>query len=146
MHPRKPRQVGMTLIELMVTLAVALLLLLIAVPMFSRFTGSNQLTASSNALSTHLQLARSEAIKRGTGVTICASGDGATCAGTNYWELGWIVFVDGQTPGVVDTTASATEPADTIIAVYEDRGGTLEITSSNNGVRFNTDGTMSVVN
>ena len=80
---------GFTLIELMVTLAVAAVLITVAVPNFRMFMVNNRLASQANDLITALSVARSEAVKRGGNVTVCASSDGATCTGT--WAQGWIV-------------------------------------------------------
>lgn len=93
---------GFTLVELVVTLAVAAVLLVLAAPFYTKITERNTLNAVSTLLSGHMQLARSEAIKRGGPVTLCPSGDGTTCAGTTRWELGWLVFRDDGAAGQVD--------------------------------------------
>lgn len=133
-HNRK-QQAGLTLVELMVTLAVALVLLLIAAPMFSSFVASNTLTTASNLLASHMHLARSEAVKRGTPVTLCPSGDGATCAGTTQWSLGWLVFVDAGTPGQVDA-------GDTLLAISPNVEGDVSIQVSETYIRYRNDGTI----
>ena len=92
--PRRPRARGFTLMELMVTIAVLALLVAIGVPTFRDATLGSRLSAAANNLLASVQLARSEAIKRNQPITLCASSDGATCAGTGDWEQGWIV-VDG---------------------------------------------------
>jgi type IV fimbrial biogenesis protein FimT len=53
---------------------------------------NNRLSTASNDFITTLAMARSEAVKRGEGVTICSSTDQATCTSSN-WNLGWIVMV-----------------------------------------------------
>jgi type IV fimbrial biogenesis protein FimT len=87
---------GFTLIELMITIAVAAILLTIAVPNFQMFVMNNRMASQANDLITALSLARSEAVKRAANVTVCASSDGATCTGT--WEQGWIVRDAAGTP------------------------------------------------
>ena len=67
---------GFTLIELMVTLAVAIVILAVGIPVFSTMIANNRAAADSNALVTALQFARSEAVKRSAQVRVCA-GDGA---------------------------------------------------------------------
>ncbi len=87
---------GFTLIELMITLAVVGILLMVGVPSLKTFMQGNQLIASTNELISALHVARSEAIKLNTRVSICESSDGASCDTTGSWKNGWIVFVDGN--------------------------------------------------
>ena len=48
---------------------------------------------------TAFNLARMEAIRRGTPVSVCASADQASCSGANDWASGWIVFTDANGSG-----------------------------------------------
>jgi type IV fimbrial biogenesis protein FimT len=50
-----------------------------------------------------MSFARSEAIKRNTRVNVCKSADGLTCATTGNWDVGWIVHVDTNGNGQVDS-------------------------------------------
>src|SRR5277367_3145724 len=93
---------GFTLVEVVVTVAVAAILLSIAVPSFRYVTNSNRIAGESNGLVGDLQFARAEAIKEGRTVTVCVSTDGANCTGSTSWEGGWIVFSDPTNFGVVD--------------------------------------------
>lgn len=85
------RQRGMTVVELMIVTVVLAVILLIGVPTFRDASLGSRLAAAANDLLASVQLARSEAIKRNQTVTLCASADGATCAGGGGWEQGWIV-------------------------------------------------------
>jgi type IV fimbrial biogenesis protein FimT len=89
------KQQGLTLIELMVTLAVAIILVTVGMPLFSGIVANNRATAQTNDLVSALKLARSEAVKRSATVS-------ARRAGAN-WTDGWLVFVDDNGDGVDDT-------------------------------------------
>jgi type IV fimbrial biogenesis protein FimT len=88
------RQQGLTLIELMVTLAAAIILIAVGMPLFSGVAANNRATAQTNALVSAIKLARSEAVKRGANVSIAATG--------SNWVNGWTVFVDANSNGAVD--------------------------------------------
>ncbi|MCG6965331.1 MAG: GspH/FimT family pseudopilin [Chromatiaceae bacterium] len=92
---------GFTLVELMVTLAMAIILLAVGMPLFSSVVGSNRAAAQVNDLVSALKLARSEAVKRATAVTVCSSDDGG-CGDAGGWTNGWIVYVDANDDGAVD--------------------------------------------
>ena len=62
-------------------------------------TRSVRLTSAANDLFASLLLARSEAIKRSSRVTLCKSADGTACSSTGGWEQGWIVFHDKSSHG-----------------------------------------------
>jgi len=82
------KQSGFTLIELMVVISILAILLGIGVPSFRATIEGNRITTVANDLVGALQFARSEAVKRGTNVTLCSSNDQATCSGG--WVNGWV--------------------------------------------------------
>lgn len=95
---KNAQQKGFTLIELMVTLAIAAILLTVAIPSFSDLIRTNRLTTKTNLFTTGLNLARSEAVKRNVKVVMC-KGSGGTCNSTDKWEDGWLVFADTDDGG-----------------------------------------------
>jgi type IV fimbrial biogenesis protein FimT len=96
------KQTGFTLIELMVTLSVLAILLTIGIPNLQMFIQNSRLQSQSTALVGDFNYARSEAVRRGSPMAVCASADGATCSGALTWETGWIVFNDANTNSDVD--------------------------------------------
>ncbi len=85
-------QNGFTIYELMIVLTIIGIILAMGVPSFTEFTQNSRLTSTANDLLASFQVARSEAARAKSNITICASADGATCGGT--LNDGWIVFVD----------------------------------------------------
>ena len=102
---------GFTLVELMVTLAIAAILLTVAVPGFQSFILNARRTTLANDLVLALAYAKSEAVKRGVRVTVCSRQDDTTCAGSTTWDTGWLVFVDNNGDGVIDS-------GDLVLQVY----------------------------
>jgi type IV fimbrial biogenesis protein FimT len=61
---------GFTLIELMIVVALVAIMATIALPSFTEFTASQRIRAGASALYDSLLLARSEAVKRNTSVSM----------------------------------------------------------------------------
>ena len=78
---------GFSLIELMVTIAVAAVLMAWAAPNFVEFRRNSALTSTTNTLTAALNSARSEAMKHSAFAMVVPQ-DNAN------WATGWRVFVD----------------------------------------------------
>ncbi|VTU33769.1 putative major pilin subunit [Variovorax sp. PBS-H4] len=94
---------GFTLIELMVTLAVAAILMTIAAPSFLAFQRNSELTSAANGLVATIAAARGEAMKSGMYAMIVPA-DGAA------WSSGWVAFIDK------DANRAFTASADQVIS------------------------------
>lgn len=119
---------GFTLIELMVTLGVLAVLVSIAAPSFNTMIQNNRMTTRANDLVTALQLARSEAIKRGTAVTVTATG--------GNWNSGWTVATGGTDLRVYPAAAGT--------ITFTETGGRTTISYQSNGIASNGPLTMNV--
>lgn len=132
-------QVGFTLIELMVTLAVAAVLVGIAAPSFNTMILNNRATSLGDEVAGAMSLARSEAVKRGTRVSVCASSNGTSCTGS--WNQGFIVFVD---TAASDLANAPVVEANNIIQVWGGLDPRAQVTqaSARSFVRFTANGSM----
>ena len=118
---------GFTLYELMVTMAVASIIISFGVPGFQNYIQSSRSVTHTNDLVTALNLGRSEATRRGSPIDLCASTDAATCSGSNDWSTGWI----------------ARTPAGDVLRTWPARsGGAAVLTSNVSSVRFQARGSL----
>ncbi len=93
---------GFTLIELLIVVVILVVGATLALPSFRSLLANNQTTTGSNELLTALNLARTEALKRGRPVVLCGSADGAACDAD--WAAGWMVVNDESAAGNSDVT------------------------------------------
>src|SRR5688572_19847822 len=86
---------GFTLWELLCTLGIAGVAVTAGVPLFRAFVLDARMTADVNAWVLAVQLARSEAAKRGRPVIVCPTDDRVRCGGEDLpLRGGWMVFVN----------------------------------------------------
>ena len=130
------RMSGFTLVEIMISIAVVAILLTIGIPSFRYVTNSNRIAGEINGLLGDMQYARAEAVKEGRPVTVCVSADGATCAGVNTWQSGWIVFSD------VNGNAAVDAATDVVLRVQTPFSSTDTFVATNavGAVTFNREG------
>jgi type IV fimbrial biogenesis protein FimT len=115
---------GLTLIELLVAIAVLAVLLTVAVPSFDNARLGTNLVSFTNTLLAHLQLARSEAIKRNARVALCKSADGSTCMATGGWDQGWIIFHDANNNGSREDSETVIQRGETLATGFSLTGNT----------------------
>jgi type IV fimbrial biogenesis protein FimT len=94
---------GFTLIELLVVMTISAILLAVGVPMFQSTIASMRASEGANSLVASLELARTEALRRGTTVSVCrvtstapTACDGSASGGFAAGDLaaGWMVYAD----------------------------------------------------
>ncbi|WP_018649176.1 MULTISPECIES: GspH/FimT family pseudopilin [unclassified Thioalkalivibrio] len=78
---RQTRRKGFSLVELMITITALVILISLAIPHFSTHVENHRTSATTNELVNALNLARSEAVRRGRPAAVCPDG--------NDWEGGW---------------------------------------------------------
>ncbi|MCB1782215.1 MAG: GspH/FimT family pseudopilin [Candidatus Competibacteraceae bacterium] len=126
------RKLGFTLIELIITVALVAIIVTLGVPTFQGMIRNNRIIVHTNDFISSLNLARSEANKRGRRVALCKSdktdniitcttANNCCTTSTGDWENGWVVFVDANNNASVDA-------GDTVLRVHGswDNGDTLQ--------------------
>ncbi len=102
-----PSQRGLTLIELMVTIALLALLLGLAAPAFSEWTRNAQVRTVTDALQSGARLAQAEAVRRNrqvvfflTNTATCNTATGPAADGS-FWAIRTVPLVAGDAVEVV---------------------------------------------
>jgi type IV fimbrial biogenesis protein FimT len=117
----------------------------IGLPTFKYVTGANRMATEVNALLGDMQYARSEAVKEGQFVVVCASNVAAAgtqggCSGSGSWASGWIVFAD------VNNNQTFNTGSDILLRVQPGFTGTDTFVGDNSlsAASFNREGFLSV--
>lgn len=117
----------------MVTLAVVGILAVVAVPAMQALVNGNRLAGATGEMTSALQLARSEAVRRSARVTVCRSSDGETCEDGTDWE-NWIVIGRDN----AESDATGTEVIDVIRR--ETVAGPVQVSGPATGIEFRPSG------
>ena len=111
----RPATEGLSLWELLWCLGIAGAVLALAAPSFGDLLLDSRRRADINAFVTAIQLARSEAAKRGEAVVLCKTRDGAVCGGDEIrYDTGWMVFANTD-----DERPPHRGPADPLLLRYQ---------------------------
>ena len=93
------RDVGFTLLETLVVVAVLAVLLGLAVPGLSGWRERQQLQVQAEDFWGSLMLARAQALLHQQHVTVCPASSAGACDAAEGWHAGWLVFVDANRNG-----------------------------------------------
>lgn len=104
------RRNGFSLVELMITVALAAIVLAAGLPSFRSLIQNNRITTQANTLVTSLNFARNEAIRSAGNVTVCPrNANGTACQNSGDWAEGWLVIdANGQVLRVTDALTGQT--------------------------------------
>ncbi len=92
--PRRYGELAFTVWELLCSLAIVAIIVSTATPAMQNVILDAKLRASVRTFVAAVQLARTEAAKRGRTVVLCQSPDLSTCGQNFDYTAGWIVFAD----------------------------------------------------
>ncbi|MGJ8581158.1 MAG: GspH/FimT family pseudopilin [Psychromonas sp.] len=118
---------GFTLIEMLITIAIAAILLTIVVPSFNSIIESSKERATRDTLASAVYTAKQQSQSERVNVYLCATADGASCKNTTDWGSDWLIYQDDDSSGDYNNS-------DTIIANFNTK--TTLITSSSEEVKF----------
>lgn len=127
---------GYSLLQLIITLAVASILLRIGIPHWGRLVENNLIIAERQQFFALLQFARQTAIMQNQTITLCPSQDSIQCS-EDYasWHTGYMVFADTNGNKQRELTETRLHISDTA------RTGVLIQTSSGRrAIRYQMDG------
>ena len=94
--------------EMIILMTIIGIIAAVAMPNAGSYIENNRMSAAVTEMTSTLQLARSESVGRNVPVSICAANaNGTACnefqGASNEWEIGWVVFLDPDADGLLDS-------------------------------------------
>jgi type IV fimbrial biogenesis protein FimT len=139
---------GFTLLELIVAISIAGILMAMAIPSFKDMIRNSRLTTYANEMVTSLNLARSEAVKRGVSVSVRKSSSITGCTPTYWSTCGWNVFVDDGAGTAANKDNGVLDTGEQILRTYPALPTSFTLAGNNNFVnfiRYQADGTSTTL-
>ena len=126
----KPGAHGYSLLELLLTVALAAMLLTLGLPELSRLVARQKQSVEINALFHAVHLARKESIVRRRVVSLCPTLDAQSCTPGRDWSGGFLMFenTDRDEPPRVD-------PGEPILQRHR-ASGALRVAANRHGFTF----------
>jgi len=138
-------QTGLTLVELLITLAVAAVVLTLGAPSLATLLKDSGLRQHAVSLHSAVIRGRTEALSRASFVTLCAATQDLNSCRTSGgdWSDGWLLFVDQGTPLQYDEgdTLLLVQGGDSQISVTADSGLGVALSFSAKGFAQSPSGT-----
>lgn len=95
-HDNRLKQIGFTLIEIVVTIAIISIITMMAMPRIQSLLAQQEMSKITMLIPQILRSARHEAFLHRKDVVVCSSIDGEKCANHSLWQDYVIVFVDSN--------------------------------------------------
>ncbi|MEO8388361.1 GspH/FimT family pseudopilin [Polaromonas sp.] len=134
MMSRRKISSGFTLIELLITLAIGVVLTMVAIPSLTTFKRNAELTSATNTFIAAINAARSEAMKRGMNSFVVPTNNGSD------WSTGWVIFVDKDRTQTYSPTSDGTILVQNALPAYFSVTGTNVATGSTPYIMFDASG------
>lgn len=97
---RRNAERGVTAVEFLIGVAALGVILLLTAPSISSMIERHYLDSTVSELASCLAMAKAEAERRHSTVRICPSSDGVSCYQGGDWNMGWLVYSDGNSDGI----------------------------------------------
>jgi len=132
---RRRRAAGFTLVELMVTIAVAAIVVAVGVPSFLRTLARHTIASQAEELQDAVRMGRNEAMKRSGPVVLCRTEESnpSHCAGSGgSWQT-WVLFTDVARSG-------SFAAGDAVLRQRQDASRRTTVTGDAASIRFEATG------